>query len=154
MFPTPLSQPPCATAGFCMKDDIDLAHAWLDKARSDLHATELMIVGEGPYDTACFHAQQTIEKSLKALLAFHGKPIPKSHDLEELQRTCQLIHPIPELIRLDLSEATDFAVQLRYDVEFWPEIETAMQAYHLAKQVLKLITIELGGELPKNIGAF
>lgn len=41
---------------------------------------------EGPYDTACFHAQQAVEKYLKGVLAWRGLEIPRTHVLEELQR--------------------------------------------------------------------
>ena len=126
-----------------MKDNRDLAHGWLEKARSDLYATERLLDGNGPYDAACFHAQQAIEKAMKALLALSGQPIPRTHDLDELQRACNIVQPIPELQSLDLSEATDYAVQLRYDIEFWPEKETAVQAQALAQQVVVIITIAL-----------
>jgi hypothetical protein len=36
--------------------------------------------------TACFHAQQAVEKCLKGLLALHGQAFPATHNLEELQR--------------------------------------------------------------------
>ena len=126
-----------------MKDNRDLAHGWLEKARSDLYATERLLDGNGLYDAACFHAQQAIEKAMKALLALSGQPIPRTHDLDELQRNCNFVQPIPELQSLDLSEATDYAVQLRYDIEFWPEKETAVQAQALAQQVVAIITISL-----------
>jgi HEPN domain-containing protein len=80
---------------------------------------------------------------MKALLALHGQPIPRTHGLDEIQRACNLVQPIPELRSLDLSEATDYAVQLRYDIEFWPEKETAVQAQALAQQVVDIITIAL-----------
>lgn len=102
-----------------------------------------MLNGNGPYDAACFNAQQAIEKALKALLAISGQPIPRTHALDELQRTCNLVQPIPGLKILGLSEATDYAVQLRYDIEFWPEKETAIQADVLAQQVVAIITIAL-----------
>jgi HEPN domain-containing protein len=59
---------------------------------------------------------------LKAFLIFHGKPVPKIHDLEELQRQCILIEPFAELQQLDFSQITDFAVEIRYDIEFWPNL--------------------------------
>ncbi|MGC1377897.1 MAG: HEPN domain-containing protein [Anaerolineales bacterium] len=59
-----------------MKDNRDLAFGWLAKAESDLSAANWML----PFDTACFHAQQAIEKALKAMLAFCAQPIPRSHD--------------------------------------------------------------------------
>ena len=51
----------------CMSGPIDLTWGWLRKADSDLATASRVVAGEGPYDTACYHAQQAIEKSLKAL---------------------------------------------------------------------------------------
>ena len=127
-----------------MKDNSDLALGWLAKAESDLSAARWMLDGEGPYDTACFHTQQAIEKALKALLAFHVQPIPRSHDLDELQRLCLTVYSDPELAALDLAEATDYAVALRYDIEFWPEKSTAEKAVMLAIRVLEIIRAVMG----------
>ncbi len=48
-----------------MNGPADLARGWLQKADSDLTTAELVLSGDGPYDTACYHAQQAIEKCLK-----------------------------------------------------------------------------------------
>lgn len=63
-----------------MSDEIDLARGWLAKAVSDIHTARLLVTSSGPYDTACFHAQQAIEKALKGFLALHRQPIPRTHD--------------------------------------------------------------------------
>ncbi|HXJ91993.1 MAG TPA: HEPN domain-containing protein [Terriglobia bacterium] len=55
-----------------MPDELALARGWFLKAESDLRTAERMIEGDGPYDTACFHAQQAVEKYLKGLLTFMG----------------------------------------------------------------------------------
>src|SRR5450759_2318542 len=136
MFRMLLSPQLCGRGRCYLKDNRDLALGWLAKAESDLSAAIWMLGGEGPYDTACFHAQQAIEKALKTLLAFHAQPIPRSHDLDELQRLCLTAYPDPELAALDLAEATDYAVALRYDIEFWPEKSTAQEAVMLATRVL------------------
>jgi HEPN domain-containing protein len=52
-----------------MPDRFELARGWFLKAESELNTSRHMMVGEGPYDTACFHAQQAAEKYLKGLLA-------------------------------------------------------------------------------------
>lgn len=127
-----------------MKDKRDLALGWLEKARSDIYAAESILSGKGPFDTACFHTQQAIEKSLKSLLALWGNPIPRTHDLDELQRMCVVIQPYQELEELDLTEVTDYAVQLRYDIEFWPEREIAESSLALSKQVLEIVQKLLG----------
>ena len=101
-----------------MKDKGDLACAWLEKADSDLNAARWITEGFGPFDTACFHAQQAIEKALKAFLAYNEVPIPRTHDLDELQRLCMKYHDSEEIAALDLAQLTDYAVALRYDLEF------------------------------------
>ena len=67
-----------------MKDNLALAQGWIRKADSDLSDARRTVNSEGPYDTACFHAQQAVEKYLKGFLSLYGKPIPRIHDLEEL----------------------------------------------------------------------
>ncbi|OIN90818.1 MAG: hypothetical protein AUJ21_08000 [Anaerolineae bacterium CG1_02_58_13] len=116
-----------------------MALGWLAKAESDLSAADRVLQGEGPYDTAFFHAQQAIEKALKTLLALHSQPIPRTHDLDELQRQVLAVHPLPNLASMDLAETTDYAVQIRYDIEFWPEKEIPEEAYSLAKRIMNII---------------
>jgi HEPN domain-containing protein len=126
-----------------MKDQTDLARGWLSKAKSDLGTISLLLEGPGPYDTACFHAQQAIEKALKALLAFHTHPIPRTHDLEEIQRLCMEVEPPPDLGGLDLTHMTNYAVAMRYDIEFWPDKPTAEDAYKVAQEVWRVILAAL-----------
>jgi HEPN domain-containing protein len=122
-----------------MKNKVDHVRGWLAKAAGDLVAASTLLEGNGPYDIVCFHAQQAVEKTLKAYLAFSARPIPKTHDLEELQRLTLEIEPLSELAELDLAEITDYAVAVRYDLEFWPDQKTAAEALALAEQVQLLI---------------
>ena len=61
------------------------ATEWLAHAGADLHYARL-----GQKDSAAlgnlvaFHAQQAIEKALKAVLVRHTVEFPKTHDLEQL----------------------------------------------------------------------
>lgn len=80
-----------------MKDKSALAQGWFRKAESDLaDAGGRTVASEGPYDTACYHAQQAVEKYLKGYLAWQEQPFPRTHDLEELQRLCVALAPWPE----------------------------------------------------------
>lgn len=113
----------------------DLARGWFRKGDSDLSRAELVAGSAGPYDTACFHAQQAAEKYLKGFLAFAGLPFPLTHNLEELERRCASANPAPDLSSVDLTILTPYAVQLRYDAGFWPDQATAEEAITLAREV-------------------
>lgn len=66
-----------------MPEQERVAHQWVQKAENDLKNAEhtLTIGDKCPFDTVCFHAQQCVEKYLKALLSLHGIDFPKTHDL-------------------------------------------------------------------------
>lgn len=70
-----------------MKRLPDVAHEWLAFADEDLRSAEVLLA-EGIYNQACFHAQQCVEKLLKALLLVRGEHLPKVHDLNELFERC------------------------------------------------------------------
>ena len=123
-----------------MNGPADFARGWLCKARSDLADARRTVESEGPYDTACFHAQQAIEKSLKAALAFFGEAIPRMHDLRELGERAVVLLPGMRLNAETLADVTPFAVELRYDPDFWPDRETAARALAVAEDVFRRVT--------------
>lgn len=128
-----------------MKDSAEHARGWFVKGDSDLSAAGQILSGPGPYDTACFHAQQAVEKYLKSVLALHERAIPRTHDVEELARLCEALDSSlkAELSSLNLAELSDYAVILRYDSEFWPEREVAQEAAHLATIVRSVVLSRL-----------
>jgi len=122
-----------------MADRISHARGWFLKAESDLSAARRLLDGEGPFDTACFHAQQAAEKFLKGFLAFHDQPFPHTHNLEELARLCCALDPTLDFGCVDVTDLTPFAVEMRYDFEFWPSRDTGQEALDLAMQVRRTI---------------
>lgn len=61
-----------------------VAAAWLDDARADLANARTLSVHRDEHTVpfaAAFHAQQAVEKGLKALLTWHGIDYPPKHDL-------------------------------------------------------------------------
>jgi len=118
-----------------MKHKGDLAKGWVLKGDSDLTNAKRTVCSDGPYDTACFHAQQAAEKYLKAALAFHEVMIPRTHDLEELQLLCLKFVTATDFQHLALEELSDYAVSVRYDFEFWPDLKTAEDAIGIAEMV-------------------
>ena len=88
------------------------------------------------YDSACFHAQQCIEKYLKAILVKNRIPFSKIHDLEVLLDLCIAGHPLWEPMRDDMQLLTQYAVQFRYPGES-ADKEEARQAVGAMKRSLK-----------------
>jgi HEPN domain-containing protein len=66
-----------------MKRKFDLVKLWIKKAENDLITAEhsLDIKPDPPTDTICFHAQQCIEKCLKAYLVEQEIEFEKTHAL-------------------------------------------------------------------------
>ena len=94
--------------------DSDAARRLLIVARRDLEVLE--VLGDRCADEAFgFHAQQAVEKALKAWLAGLGVAFPKLHHLHVFvnlleQQGCEVAR-FRDLIRLN-----DYAVQFRYSV--------------------------------------
>jgi HEPN domain-containing protein len=110
---------------------------WIQKAENDLKnaAYTLQMGKECPTDTVCFHAQQCVEKYLKALLVFQGTDFPRTHDIS------QLLALLPDGVRPlmtveEQARLTDYATITRYpgDYELISLAETR-QAIRLARRV-------------------
>ena len=129
-----------------MPDKSQLARGWILKGDSDFATARLVLQGDGPFDTACFHAQQAAEKYLKGLLAYSERPFPSTHNLEDLEHLCTQSVPGWGLPDLDLTMLTPFAVELRYDFEFWPEKQTAQESLDVSQKVRSAVVSCLPSE--------
>lgn len=101
---------------------------WLAHAGSDLKLARLGMGQDVLPEQVCFHAQQAVEKALKAVLLFRRIDFPFTHDLEELIATFERAGvELPP----DLREAgmlTPYAVESRYP-GYWGDIsETDVSA--------------------------
>jgi HEPN domain-containing protein len=98
-----------------------IARDWVQKAENDLkNATYTLGMGEDcPTDTVCFHAQQCVEKYLKALLVLKGINFPKTHDIKELI----VLLPSksrPKLTPEEQRRLADYATVTRYPGDYEP----------------------------------
>jgi HEPN domain-containing protein len=89
---------------------------WIAKAEGD-YATaqrELHAPSAPNFDAVCFHAQQSVEKLMKALLIHLGVTPPRSHDLVTLNNLLEPACPSWSWAVEDLRALTRFAVDFRY----------------------------------------
>jgi HEPN domain-containing protein len=65
---------------------LKVVREWIVKADHDLTAAiHILKVGTAaPAEIVSFHAQQCVEKYLKAILVYRSIPFPKSHDIRAL----------------------------------------------------------------------
>jgi HEPN domain-containing protein len=118
-----------------MKSRSDLVKGWLRKAESDLTNAQMCLDSGKVLDTACFHAQQAAEKVLKAYLCSLAVDFPFIHNLEKLVEACGKHDPSFLSIKSLAQGLTPYAVELRYDEEFWPSPETAREAVGAAAAI-------------------
>ncbi len=130
-----------------MKSRTDLVRGWLSKAEGDLANARLCLSAGLSLDTACFHAQQAAEKYLKAYLIAQAAEFPFIHNLEKLVELCARHDPAFLRIKGPAQELTPYAVELRYDLEFWPSVETARRAVELAQTIRDFILVRLPAEV-------
>lgn len=64
---------------------------WLRHARSDLALARVPLPQDTLYSELCYHAQQAVEKSLKAVLIQRGIEFRRVHDIAYLWDCCLLI---------------------------------------------------------------
>lgn len=93
----------------------------------------------------CFHAQQSVEKALKAVLTAGRVYFRHTHDLEELFKLLVDAGFAPPCASSDLRRLTPFAVELRYDEHVTPLL-TREEAARIASETLewaqqKVVTI-------------
>ena len=88
-----------------------------------------------------FHAQQAVEKAVKAALVLHGVEFPRSHDLDFLLARAEGRGlGVPDRIE-DAAWLTPWAAQLRYDEAAAPldrggAIDAASSAVRWARSLL------------------
>lgn len=104
----------------------DLALKLLRSAQDDQAATVALLDVSSVSDAlAGFHAQQAVEKALKAVLALNGVAFPFSHDLRLLVGLCEAAKiQLPAELD-DVDRLTPYAARLRYGDEGSGSIDRA-----------------------------
>lgn len=128
-----------------MKDKAEVIQGWMRKAQSDIVALEASL-NAGALDAACFHAQQSVEKYLKAFLVQSGVSFPFTHNLAKLVELCAGVDASFQSLLPIVEPLTPYAIEMRYDSEFWPDEQTAQEARSSALAVRDFVL----SRLPKD----
>lgn len=126
---------------------LHLVRQWVAKAENDLqNATHTLTLGEaGPLDTVCFHAQQCVEKYIKALLCFYEIDFYRSHNITTLLALLP-VHLQPELSAEEQARLNDYAVAVRYPDDYEP---VSLAEAERAAQVARRVRTQVRRRLPK-----
>ena len=114
----------------------EYAFELLRLADSDLASGRALVAAGVRLENSCYHYQQTVEKSLKAVLVHQGVAFPSTHDLNVL--ILLLPSGLPELPQThDIPELTIYSTQRRYEEGPTPAtIEDATDAENMAASAL------------------
>ena len=140
-FPKPLKKEQCAVNPLTLE--------WVQKAEGDYIVAQQVQQAENPvHDAICFHAQQCIEKYLKAWLQEANIPFPRTHDLKELLKLIVPTIPIWQTWQSDFSTLSEHAVDSRYPGKFATANDTA-HAMGICNEVRQAIREHL--KLPLDV---
>jgi len=118
---------------------------WVGKAEGDYTTArrEVEVKDSPNYDAACFHAQQCIEKLMKALLISLGEVPPRTHDLIALGKLVAPLCKDWSSTAEDLRFLTRASVEFRYPGES-AEKQDAQQALEIATRLRSKLRNLLG----------
>lgn len=128
-----------------------VALEWIKASYSDILVLEKIVSDDFITHMTSFHSQQSIEKSLKALLEYHSQSVPKKHDVLMLKdKVEKYIHIAHEDLLEDLNS---LYIDSRYpgDMGLLPsgkptQLE-AQEFYDFAKQIFnevcKLVNVTI-----------
>lgn len=128
-----------------------MSFEWLKAAYCDIAVMDSIVDHEFLTHMTAFHAQQCIEKSLKAILEHHGMNVPKKHDILVLKEITQNYISIDDDEILD--DINDLYIESRYPGDLGllpcgkPTLKDAKEFYEFAQdifhQVCTLLNIDL-----------
>jgi HEPN domain-containing protein len=125
-----------------------ITREWLESAALDLENIQHILDDERLTGHVAFHAQQAIEKSLKAVIEENGFIVPKIHSLKKLLKICKSFVKIPTddemIIALD-----SLYLESRYPGEFGllpngkPDLFRAQKFFEFAMEINKIVEQKL-----------
>ena len=123
---------------------------WIEKAENDYAAVQQLLQASDPlHDIICFHAQQCIEKYLKAWLQESNIPVQRTHNLEELLALIVPTLPAWSDWQSDFKIITAYAVDPRYPGDS-ATADNTQHAIHICDEVRQAVRTQLKLAMPVN----
>jgi HEPN domain-containing protein len=96
--------------------DINEARIWTDNAAEDMRVAKhlLSTMRPIPVEIIGFHSQQAAEKSLKAVLVYNEKVVPRTHEITDLVSICNTLGACFDIPEAVTDTITEYAVKIRY----------------------------------------
>ena len=121
---------------------------WIEKAEEDYNSAKWLQQSPNPFhNSICFHAQQCIEKYLKAWLQEANISFSKTHDLQELLDLIVPTVSIWQTWKPDFKIISTYAVDSRYPGDS-ATAENTQHAMHICNEVRQAVRAHLN--LPKQ----
>lgn len=118
---------------------------WLLHSENDLK-TAKAVIKEGITNNACFHAHQTVEKCLKAVILLNENEIPKVHDLPFLVGKARKYEPEVSQFEQACRFLNQFYISTRYPDAFpgsvaegFPSKQDAQKAIEFAEEIFNFV---------------
>ncbi len=114
---------------------------WLQKSNDNLKAAKLLLQGRQVFDVVAFHAQQCVEKALKAFLLFKEGILSEGHSLPKLVQKCIIFDPGFKEYEDRLHILNSFYIETRYPAEEELNVkeEDAEGAIETANNILEYV---------------
>ena len=124
---------------------------WMIKAEGDWEALEILLTRNSPglRDAVVFHAQQCVEKLLKARLIQLGQPVDKIHDLAALSRQLEAVDGQWSWDAEDLTDLSSGAVLASYP-GFATSAEEQVELVQIASGLREALKILLSSVLQQE----
>jgi HEPN domain-containing protein len=123
-------------------------HDWIKKSESDLTSSKVLLSNNPPIlDTAVYHAQQCVEKALKAYLIFKTGSHQRKHDLTFLLGECNIIDTDFSNFSDEADSLAPYVTAYRYpglSSDFEPDYEEAKEAIEYANKILDFVKRKIG----------
>ena len=123
---------------YCMKEQ---AKQWLEFSKIDLATIEKIKNDEFLTQSAAFHSQQSVEKSLKSILELYDFSVPKSHDLRMIYTKIEKLKINLEIDNDMLDSINQIYIDTRYPADFGllpggkPSLKMIDKFYEYAKSI-------------------